>query len=740
MDPWLSGLNPDQSRAVTSRAKHLLVLAGAGSGKTYVITRRILHLIDTRLAEPGQILAITFTRNAAREMAQRLSQELAAGTTAPGFQSTRKSIPGAQAASRLANLGVSVRTFHSLCYLILRRHWRLIFERPFNLVTESPVSGQEPEFAEKSLNTKSELMLEAARKCFKDPDFRIAFKRYLWNYLLIPDETDRYGSGFDLRRRRIVTLSGLQVRSYAERDIANWLSECKVPFLYDHQAAWSSPPFRADFYLPGLEIYLEVWEFENRRKAEQRSAKLEQYMAHGKRLIEVGREEVLNFPALEKRLIEALPEVFPGGVPGKSLSGDLDSLESSETGYPEAIKSFLALAEETLDKVKNHSVDRVALDERARREKHLRTRSFFALFLPVYDQYQKLLKKKGAVDFNDLILQTVELLRQNPQLRERYRKRWRQILVDEYQDVNTPQVLLLKELVGPENGLTCVGDDWQSIYGFRGSNVGHILHFEADFPEPEVVPLRVNYRSGRSIVEFAGYAIGKCRQYHDKPLVALKRDVQRIILYRAGRLYEDGVAYVVARVRELIEHGGHQPGEILVLYRRSASYRMLGEALRQAGLRVRHETIHGAKGLEARTVFLWALTGGRGGFPSIREEGRIMKLLLPVDIQGRLDEERRIFYVALTRALERLFLITEKNNASQFLEPLPLDYFEPSVSLELKTAAVLTAPRNCSACGGSILPEYRFCPLCFYGIKDIRPRQAKKPPAGGNFPDHISEA
>jgi len=693
----LDKLNPDQRAAVTSKARHLLVLAGAGSGKTYVIARRILYLIESMGAKPEEILAITFTRNAAREMSQRLEEE-SAGRPA-------------------SSLRVNLRTFHSLCYLILRRHWRLVFDSPLKLIAETPVSSQDTEKVKETIGTKSEILLEAARNLFPDPGFRITFKRYLWDYFLIPDESDRYGRNPDPRSQRFFTLTGLAVRSYAERDIANWLYENKIRFLYNQHPDWGYPSFRPDFYLPDFDTYLEVWEFENPGKAEQRSGKRWMYKAHGKRLIEVVREEVLNFPALERRLAAALPEAFPGGVPQPGDPRDLDRLLDQETGYPEAIKTFLALAEEVLDRMKNHSVDSGKLEERARRERNLRTRTFFDLFLPIYDEYQKLLLIKGAVDFNDLILRTVELLRLHPALRDSYRSRWKYILVDEYQDVNTPQVMLLKELLGPESILTCVGDDWQSIYAFRGSNVSHILNFAADFAAPAVIPLRVNYRSGHSIVDFAGVSIRKCREYNEKPLYALKRDVQKIILYRTRHLYDDGVAYVVARIQELVELTGQKPQDILILYRRSASYRLLGEALRQAGLKVRHETIHGAKGLQARTVILWALTGGRGGFPSIREEGRIMQVLLGFNYDRRLDEERRIFYVSLTRALERLILITEKNNQSQFLDNLPERYFEPSASLEVKPV-IPGGASHCVSCGKTLLPEYSFCPFCFAGLKE----------------------
>ena len=695
MNSPLDGLNPDQARAVTSTAKHLLVLAGAGSGKTFVITRRILHLVASGIVRPEQVLAITFTRNAAREMARRLGESPEKSPSGPRY---------------------NVRTFHSLCYLILRKHWRLILERPFRLVTDSAAGSQKTSPELRGVSTKSELLLETIRSLFAEPDFRIAFKRYLWDYQISAEESDRFGGGYDPRPQRYLTLAGERVRSYAERDIANWLHENGISYLYRKPALWSSPSFSPDFHLPATDTYLEVWEF-GRGNPIERQNRLAQYRAKDKRLIEVYRDELLDFPAVEKRLAGALPEIFPRGAASLS-AGDLDCLESSAAGYPEAIKSFLALAEEILDRMKNHSIGPRQIEERLKKEKYARSRSFYALFLRIHERYQELLISEGALDFNELILKTVELFETHPDLRERYRAHWRQVLVDEYQDVNTPQVMLLRQLAGPENSLTCVGDDWQSIYGFRGSDVTHILEFEKAFRPCEVVPLRVNYRNSTPVVALANLSVRKCHSFRDKPSIALKEGGRPIVLFRARHLYEDGVGYVAARVRELTEEDGFDPAEVLILYRRNSSFRLLGEVLREAGLKVRHETIHAAKGLEARAVFLWALTGGRGGFPSIWDESRIVRLLLPGNRNRRLDEERRIFYVALTRALERLYLVSEQHNPSPFLENVPGEYFAGSAPRAPGPQARETRP--CRRCGASLPGDYRFCPYCFEGLERLK--------------------
>ena len=712
--PWLKGLNPDQKRAVASRAKRLLITAGAGSGKTFVIVRRIGYLIQNCGVKPENILAITFTRNAAREMAERLREALEPGAadTSNGPETDRKR-PRPNSSAYMSRF--NVRTFHSLCYLMLRRHWRLVFDRPFHLVADripgEPASGSE------GRKTKSEMLKAAVRSCLSDPDFRIDFKRYLWDYLIETGEADRFGGLEDPRYAGLTTLAGIKVRSYAERDIANWLHQQGIVFLYNQPVSWSKRRLRPDFYLPEPEVYIEVWDCDDPGSMTMRREKIYQYRTHGKRVIEVERNELLDFSTSEKRLRGLLPEFFGAkSHPKDSEPKDLERLESPEAGYPEALNSFISLAEEVLDKLKNHSVDPEKLTREADRQRNRRTRLFYRLFMQIYRSYRELLQAEGALDFNDLILQTVELLKRNPPLRRHYRSRWSHVLVDEYQDVNTPQVLLLKELVGPGSHLTCVGDDWQSIYGFRGSNVGHIQNFSAEFPGTRIVNLRLNYRSGASIVGFSSHAIRKCKRFTDKQLIALNRDVQPIVIHRAGRLYTDGIEYVASRILELVEQGTYRPQDILILYRRSSSFRLLGETLRHLGLKTRHETIHGAKGLEAPCVFLWGLTGGRGGFPRLWRDKSILRLILPQDVDRRMDEERRIFYVALTRARERLFLLSEKNNASEFLIGAPPQYFQPQDGPGAKER-VSAAPADCPQCEQTLLPRWRFCPFCYHGLE-----------------------
>ncbi len=688
----LDSLNPDQRAAATSDASRLLVLAGAGSGKTLVLVRKILHQVLECGVDPSGVLAVTFTRNAANQMKERLVQ-------------SAREIGGEQAANKMER--ATVRTFHSLGFYLLRRHWRKLFDKPVQLVTDTPATDNEG--AEKPRPTKGQLLRQAIDSLYPDPGFRVEFKRHLWDYVTASDESDRFGIGVDPRKRKFVTLAGEGVRSYAEREVANLLHDRGISYRYNQATPWGEVAFRPDFHLPEHDTYIEVWEFAPGGGRTERQNRLATYETHTAKVIEIWREELLDFPRLVRRLGGELPGAFDTA----DQPNDLGRLDSERAGYPEAIASFLDLAEEVLDKLKTHSIDTRVLAEKTARERNPHTKAFYNLFLRIYDEYDRLLQRDGALDFNDLISQATRLLHEHPDIRERYRKRWPHVLVDEYQDVNTPQVELLKALVGPETRLTCVGDDWQSIYGFRGAEVGHILAFERDWPQAAVQPLRVNYRNSAPVVELANLSIRRCQAFRDKPSLALRRGSHPVVLHAAGRLSDDGAPWVAARIEELVEEGLFRPEEILILYRKNSNWRLLAERIRALELPVRHDTIHGAKGLEAKVVFLWAVVGGRAGFPGRMRGNRVLNLLSSGEGSRRLDEERRVFYVGLTRAIERLYVVTERHNPSLFVKSLPDSPFQV---VHGASAWEDDLPLGCSKCSAEMEAGWRFCPACFAGL------------------------
>ena len=217
------------------------------------------------------------------------------------------------------------------------------------------------------------------------------------------------------------------------------------------------------------------------------------------------------------------------------------------------------------------------------------TDHFAQIVAEVYAVYQRRLTSANAMDFDDLIGKTVELLQRFPEAKARYRSRFRHILVDEYQDTNHAQYILIKELVGtefdgyPVAELCVVGDADQSIYAFRGANIRNILQFEADYQNARTILLEQNYRSTQNILSAANAVIGNNEGRKEKNLWADSGAGAKITGYLAES-EQDEAAYVAGEIRRLQAEGISTPGETAVFYRTNAQSRAFEEAFLRAPL------------------------------------------------------------------------------------------------------------------------------------------------------------
>lgn len=219
---------------------------------------------------------------------------------------------------------------------------------------------------------------------------------------------------------------------------------------------------------------------------------------------------------------------------------------------------------------------RTARDYRTRAQS-----SFGDVVSQVYERYESILREEGALDFDDLLLKTAELL-SSPESRAReiLLKRFTHIHIDEYQDTNTIQYTIAKKLVGPEKNICVVGDSDQSIYGWRGANIHNILDFEKDFPEATVVLLEQNYRSTKTILAAAAGIIEKNELRKEKRLFTNNADGEKIGLY-VGYDEEDEAAFVAQKASAYIARG-IAPEHIAILYRANFQSRVLEQALLKA--------------------------------------------------------------------------------------------------------------------------------------------------------------
>ncbi len=384
----LAGLNPPQREAVTYGEGPLLVLAGAGSGKTRVLTHRVAWLVATGLAQPGEILAITFTNKAADEMRERVEQLVGR-------------------ASRL----MWVMTFHSACARILRREaTRLGYKGTFTIYDEAD-------------------SLRMVKRCMKE--------------------------------------------------------------------------------------------------------------------------------------LEVDPKRFA----------------------PRAIRAVISGAKNQL------------LDAEAFREQQ---GSFFEqTAADVYELYEKRMHEANSMDFDDLLVRTVNLFELFEDVRERYQRAFRHVLVDEYQDTNRAQYRLLQLLCEQHRNLFVVGDDAQSIYGFRHADIRNILEFERDFPDTEVVKLEQNYRSTQTILDATNAIIANNRAQKPKRLWTDAATGEPMGIAELGDEHEEA-RYVAGEVERLASEEGVPRPEIAVFYRTNAQSRVLEDTL--VRFDVPYQVIGGTKFYERAEV------------------------------------------------------------------------------------------------------------------------------------------
>lgn len=200
----------------------------------------------------------------------------------------------------------------------------------------------------------------------------------------------------------------------------------------------------------------------------------------------------------------------------------------------------------------------------------------------IYAEYQKRLKKNNAMDFDDLLLVTVNLLTENEEVRRKYQERFRYILIDEYQDTNRVQYLLAKLLVGAEQNICVVGDADQSIYGWRGADIRNILDFEKDYPNAQIVKLEQNYRSTQNILDAANAVIVNNVERKPKNLWTNNEKGSLIYHYEADNALDE--AYFVTEQIRLLSEKGYNPGDMAILYRANAQSRVLEEMLIKRGM------------------------------------------------------------------------------------------------------------------------------------------------------------
>lgn len=253
--------------------------------------------------------------------------------------------------------------------------------------------------------------------------------------------------------------------------------------------------------------------------------------------------------------------------------------------HPEAVRAHISSAKnELINEVEYQKVANGAFQQTVTR---------------VYAAYQTILRKNQSFDFDDLIMKTVELLRENPEVLKKYQNQFQYILVDEYQDTNTAQYELVKLLAESHHNLFVVGDDWQSIYSWRGANYQNILNFHRDYPKALVIKLEQNYRSTQNILDAAHAVIVHNRNRSEKKLWTNQSAGELITIFEARNEQAEG-EFIVAETERLRRDHQIDLNDVVVLYRTNAQSRSIEESLLRAGLPYR--VVGGVRFYERREI------------------------------------------------------------------------------------------------------------------------------------------
>ena len=681
METNFSKLNEKQLEAVKSESKRLLVLAGAGSGKTKTLLEKLIYLMREKRVQPTNILVVTFTKNATNEMIDRLVFASKNGEEYKQFMNNPKKGEAEKnkyredfkrANSWLSNLSIS--TFHSFCHNLLRKYGVSEFDNKFRVIKDTKNSKEEADFTyENSQETDFEIAHRILIQLSKKREYLLDLKRYILDYFV--DKNNRplenKETSFYENQKSYVSLNGTKVRSKSERYIADWLYRHNIDFSYEAPLNCQDFYFHPDFYIPQADIYLEhISDMSVGVKEKEK-----QYKKANKTLFKTYE----NIHAKDSVLFnEALDAIVKNRLPASYKSQTALSFEEELNSYHKELKDFIIQALRIIKMIKAENLSTSKALKKALADPHQRVRDFYRLVIPLMKKYQAYCVNKSYLDFEDMIVKTIDLFKHRAEIKEKFQQQYKYILVDEFQDVNNLQVDLLKRLLTPENQLFCVGDDWQSIYGFRGSNVNYIVNFGKYFPKAEVIKLNQNYRSTEHIVGASNEVIKHNKFKVDKEIFANKKSDTKVNIF-AGNDQQENIDFVVEEVKRLFQKG-YQKEDILFLYRRSKMYNDYYNRFMKERIYVQYRTIHAAKGLEAKAVFIIGLTQGYGGFPDVWLEDRIFQVVKPTQHDLLMEEERRLFYVAITRAKDLLYLITEKGNESSFLSENPENFVIKSMN------------------------------------------------------------
>ena len=649
---------PEQAEAVATDEDVTLVLAGAGTGKTAVITGKVAHLVDNQGAQPEEILILAFNRKAANEIRVRLGDRLT---------------------------GVDVSTFHAF-----GRH----------IVAQSEVAPSISKYAV----DESQLRAEIDRilvDLLNDPEQGITLRSFILYNLgqfRAPQEFETPSDYFEyLHQVELRTLNGELVKSLEELKIANFLAMNGIAYEYEANypvptATQAHRQYQPDFYLTEHDLYIEHFgvdregepppQWSDAERSEYRRGiewKRELHAEYGTSLIETyswqHREGVWSH-TLRARLEHE--GVAMSAQASRQLTQRLQELMTTSQ-LSRLLVSFLRHVK---------SGDHTAAELRARASESSdpeRSGAFLVVFEHVRQEYERCLSDE--CDFDDLINRAAEHVRAG-----RWSVPYKHVLVDEFQDISRGRMKLLAALRRPGLAYFLVGDDWQSIYRFAGSDVWLLRRCEEWLGHVRERTLSQTFRFGHGILQPSSTFVQQNPAQTRRALLPADQAHDRGVTVIWASDPRDGISRALA---DLESNGADRSASILALSR----YRSRGQFEGNGPRRVEFSTVHASKGREADYVLVLDLIDDRRGFPSQMEDDPLLDLVAPPHEPFGFAEERRLFYVALTRARSGVYLIVDPVHPSRFVTEL--------LARDPRSIRVIGRPDTVAAVDSPICPQCR---------------------------------
>ena len=637
-------LTDEQRRAVAVDDDRNLVVAAAGSGKTSVMVAKAGWVVERGDRRPEELLLLAFERDARNELAERIEKRL-----------------GEQ-----AGLDMHVQTFHSLGLSII-----------------GEVEGRRPVLAKTATDNRALLdllkgIIGALLGHREHGRALIQWLAYSARPYRSQHEFRSLGEYYDyIRNQEIRSLRGELVKSFEECTIANFLYLNGVRYeyerLYEHDTATATKSqYRPDFYLLGAGIYIEHFALsesgdtppfiDRDEYTASRTWKLELHAEHGTTLIETFSHE-----QAAGRLTENLAaKLRAHGVKFARIPREEIFAVLNEQGR---VEPFPQLVATILQHFKGARLSILEMEQRAAAKRDGgRSKAFLRVFRPIFERYEATLAQAGEIDFHDMINRATDHVSAG-----RYRSPYGYILVDEFQDISPGRAALLKALVdqSPAAQLFAVGDDWQAIFRFAGSDIAVMREFEERFGVSARTDLETTFRCSDGLCKLATrFVLGNPAQIEKRVRTVHGVNGPAVWIDFGGDDTPPSLDEALDRIAVDAASTEGRPSVLLLGRYRHLKPDMGRLTPKHPALDLSYRTVHAAKGLEADYVVVLGVCAGRYGFPTEVTDDPLLDLVLTAPEGHPNAEERRLFYVALTRAKRRAYLLEERGPRSPFVEEL----------------------------------------------------------------------